>query len=132
MFVNTPQTTPNRVLVLWIIWFALTSAVVIYQFVLGQGLPAGENAPGEAVPTMAWLGVGMVFIATAIRWLVITRLTAITQQLVAMIVGLSLAESAELFGLLLVPDTQPETKLTLFLLSLFGVLQFAPIYAKKG
>jgi hypothetical protein len=48
-----------------------------------------------------------------------------------MVIGLALSEGAGIFGIFLVPHDQPETKLLVFLLSLFSVLQFVPLYARE-
>lgn len=126
---NTPPR--NRVFVFWIIWFAITASVPIYQFLLGYGLPSGKNAPGQPFPGIAFVAIAEVLAATAIRWMVLPRIARLSQQLVCMIVGLAAAESAELLGVFLIPSSLPEMKMLIFLLSLFGVIQFAPIYARE-
>ena len=54
-------------------------------------------------------------------------------MLVLMIAGLALAEAAQFFQIFLIGPNYPETQMSIFILSLVGVGQFAPIYLKtKG
>ena len=48
-----------------------------------------------------------------------------------MIMGIALAESALFYEIFLIGPEYPETQLSIFILSLLGVGQFAPIYVKK-
>ena len=129
---TTPQAlTPARLYVFWIIWAAILANIVVLQLKLGPGLPHGENAPGAAIPVMAWVAVSEVMIATLIRWFWIPRLDRSGPMLVAMIIGIAVAESAGYFGIFLIPRDQPQTKLLIFCLSVFGILQFAPFYAAR-
>jgi hypothetical protein len=115
---------------LWIIWLGITSGVVAIQFTIGGGLPTGKNPPDATMPPIALVALIEIFAATAVRWFVLQRMARLQQQLVIMIIGLALAENPVFFGIFLVPPDQPQTKLLIFLLSLFGVLQFAPTYAR--
>jgi len=121
----------NRALVLWVIWFAMLSAVFFYQFGIGRGLPHGSNLPSAAAPPAVYLAIAQVAVASLIRWLVIPRAKEIPKILVLMIIGLALSEAVEFFGLFLVPRDQPETKLSLWILSILSIAQFAPVYANR-
>src|SRR5262249_1189856 len=99
-------------------------------FLLGGGLPQGKNPPTTRLHPVAILAVTVVVIATGIRWLVLPRFTALNQKLVMMIVGMAFSEGAGIDGIFLIPADQPETKLAIFVLSLLGMLQFAPFYAR--
>lgn len=117
-------------LVLWVVWFAMVTAIPIYQFALGGGWPSGTNARASGFSPVEILAVGQILAATVIRWLVLPKFTETSQQLVMMIIGLALSEAVEFYGIFLVPLEQPETKLALFILSLASVAQFAPIFAR--
>ncbi len=123
---------PPPALVLWIVWLALTTSIPIYQLVLGKGLPQGANAPGTGFGPVVVMAVGQILVAAVLRWLVLPRVGRAPQMLVVMIVGLVLSEAVEFYGLFLISPDQPETKLSLFLLSLLSCVQFAPIYARSG
>jgi hypothetical protein len=122
---------PPKKLVLWIIWFALTSSIVVYQFILGHGVPQGTNEPTTAIHPMALVAVATIAMASLVRWLLIPRNREAGKLLVLMIVGLALSESAQLFGLFLIPSGQPETKLAIWILALLSALQFMPVYANE-
>jgi len=117
-------------IVYWVIWFALTVSVPIYQFVLGGGLPGGVNAPASGLSPIVIMMVGQILAATAVRWLVLPRCRRPQQVFVMMILGLALSEGAGLLGIFLIPHDQPETKLSLFVLSLLSCAQFMPVYAR--
>jgi hypothetical protein len=119
-------------MIMWVMWAALTSGFLVIQFILGGGLPQGKNPPTAGVHPIAIMGVVLVIIATGIRWFVLPRFAALNQKLVMMIVGMALSEGAGINGIFLIPASQPETKLAIFVLSLLGMVQFAPIYARSG
>jgi hypothetical protein len=123
-----PHTRP-QLLVIWTLWFSMLVAVFIYQFTLGHGIPSGPNARPEGANPILFLAGGQLVVALVLRWILIPRADASGKMLVLMIIGLSLSESAEFFGLFLVPVDQPGTKLTLWILSIVSILQFAPVYA---
>jgi len=123
------RTASSQKLVLWIIWFALVSSIVAYQLILGHGIPHGSNVPETETSPIAAVAIGEIAAACVIRWLLIPKTHGAGKLLVLMIIGLALSESAEFFGLFLVPDNQPETKLAIWILSLLSALQFMPVYA---
>lgn len=130
MIAPQPPAQPSQRLVFWIIWAAILSGVFVMQFTIGHGIPSGNNDRGVPVSPMAFVAIGQVVIATVIRWLWIPRLTQPRQQLVAMIIGVALAEAANTFGLFLIAPNQPETKLLIFVLAIVGIVQFAPTYVR--
>ena len=119
-----------QLLVLWVIWASLFTGIIVYQLVLGRGIPAGENAPASGMNFAVVLAIGQIAAASLVRWLFIPRAKNPGQLLVFMIVGLALSEAVEFYGLFLVSADQPSTKLTLWVLSLLSALQFIPTYAK--
>lgn len=117
-------------IVLWALWISMVNAIVLYQFLLGRGLPLGSDPVGSPPHPVALVAVGQIALATLVRWLFLPRATTTGKVLVAMILGLSLCEGAALLGVLLVPDALPGTRLAVWLASLVGALQFAPLYAR--
>ncbi len=120
----------HQALVLWIIWFAMLVSVFIFQFILGGGIPSGPD-DGQPNTAILVLSIAVILIATMIRWFVIPRQTEADKLLVVMIVGIAFAESAQFFQLFLIGDAYPRTQLTLFVFSVLGIAQFAPVYAGK-
>ncbi len=123
---------PNHALVFWVIWIAIFLSLFTYQFILGGGIPRGENQGNPEIGFQA-LSVGVVLAATFIRWFLIPKAQDVQRMLVLMIAGLALAEAAQFFQIFLIGPNYPETQMSIFILSLVGVGQFAPIYLKtKG
>ena len=121
----------SQKLVHWVIWFALTSSIVVYQLVLGHGIPHGVNSRVAQMPPIVAVASVEIIAAAAIRWLLVPRTRVAGRLLVLMIIGLGLSESAEFFGLFLVPNDQPETKLAFWILSLLSAFQFIPTYIRR-
>lgn len=126
----TPHTRPQQ-MVLWFLWLSMLNAIVLYPFLLGAGLPRGVDVGGGVHPVLL-VALAQLAVATALRWLLIPRAQTTGRVLVLMVLGLALSESAELYGLFLVPADRPETKLWLWGLALAGALQFAPVYARPA
>jgi hypothetical protein len=133
-FDPTMQTPASRqappAIIFWVIWFAILSGLLVMQFFLGGGVPTGRNAPDASIPGIVFVPLGEVLLATLVRGLVLPRFVELPKKFVWMIIGLSLSEGAGILGIFLLPGDQPETKLLVFLLSLFSVLQFIPLYAR--
>jgi hypothetical protein len=125
------RTASSQKLILWVIWFALVSSIVAYQLILGHGIPYGPNVPSTETSPFAAVAIGEIIAASVIRWLLIPKTRGAGKLLVLMIIGLALSEGAEFFGLFLVANDQPETKLAIWILSLLSALQFMPVYAER-
>jgi hypothetical protein len=119
-------------LVMWIIWFAFLQSVFIVQIIVGKGLPEGENA---AEPMASWVWLICLFpllLATCIRWLVIPKIRERQKQLVAMLIGLALAEVPVYFQLFLMGTDYPQNQIAVLMVALVCLIQFAPSYATPG
>lgn len=121
---NDPQSHPI------VFWILMLSSVFMYQYFLGNGIPQGENE-GDPPIQFVTMSVGVILIATAVRWYWIPKKKELRNLLVLMIFGLAMAEVAQFYQIFLIGDQYPQTQLTIFILSILGVGQFAPIYAKK-
>lgn len=117
---------------MWIIWFAVLQGAFVFQWVLGEGIPQGENA---AESMAAWLWVLCfvpIVLATLVRWLLIPKLRVAQAQMVAMIVGLSLAEAPIFFSLFLIAPDYPQNQIAVLMVAIVAIIQFAPSYATPG
>ena len=117
---------------MWIIWFAMLQGVFVIQWVLGRGIPGGENI--EA-PMAAWLWLlcfAPILVATVIRWKIIPQLKLPQQQLVAMVIGLSLSEAPVFFSLFLIGPDYPQNQIAVLMVAVVSLIQFAPSYATPG
>lgn len=102
---------------------------MVYQLKLGGGFLHGHNVGSQGLRFPIPLVLAQIFAAAAIRWLVMPRIRGYPALLKALIIGMVLAEAAEFYGIFLLPPSVPQTKMTIFYLSLASALQFAPFYA---
>ena len=110
----------------WTIWFAITMSILIYQVTLGGGILHGRDAVSLGFGFPIPLVLGFAGAAGIIRWIVVPRFEESRSVLTLLIVGLSLSESLEFFGIFLVPREMPATKMEIFVLSFLSALQFMP------
>ena len=126
---NAPPSPPPA-MVPWMIWFAILAGFLVIQFMIGGGLPSGEDK-GEAPMGIVAVALGAVLISLVIRFFMLPRKSAPERQFPLMVVGLALAESCGLFGMFLVPDDYPQTKLILFMAAVVGIFLHAPVYMRE-
>jgi hypothetical protein len=122
----------KQAVVMWIIWFAFLQSAFVYHFLLGDGFPEGDNA---AEPMASWLWalcIVPIGLATLVRWVVMPKLPQQPQMLVAMVIGLGLTEASIFFELFLIGADYPQNQIAVLMLAVFGLIQFAPIYATPG
>ena len=117
---------------MWIIWFAFLQSAFVYHFLPGDGFPEGDNV---AEPMGSWLWalcIVPIGLATLVRWVIMPKLTQQPQVLVAMVIGLGLTEASIFFELFLIGADYPQNQIAVLMLAVFGLIQFAPIYATPG
>jgi len=122
----------GHALIMWIIWFAVLQGAFVFQWVLGKGIPQGENAAEPMAASLWLLCFGPILLATLVRWLVIPKMKQAQPQLVAMILGLSLAEAPIFFSLFLVGPEYPQNQIAVLMVAVVAIIQFAPSYATPG
>ena len=116
-------------LVFWILWIAFLSSIGVYQLELGGGIPHGSNQSLQAWNLPLLLSALQLTVATVIRWLVIPKVTDPAKLLPLMVVGLALSEAVVFYGIFLVGQDMPQTRLQFLIGAFFSILQFAPFYA---
>jgi len=129
---NETISNKGQAIVMWVLWFAYLQGALIIQWILGKGIPRGENVE---TPMALWLWVmcfGPIVAATLIRWLFIPKLKEAQQLLVAMIVGLSMAEAPIFFSLFLMGPDYPQNQIAVLMVAVVAIIQFAPSYATPG
>ena len=108
----------------------MTASLFLYQFRLGGGwLSGSDNGSGFQSP-IAYVAIAFVLAATVVRWVVLPRCGHPIALLVCLIVGLALSETVTFFEIFLFPRSMPQTKMTLFELSVLSTLQFIPLYVR--
>jgi hypothetical protein len=126
------QKKQSKALVLWIIWIAIASSVVMYQLVLGHGVPNGPNDASIPQSPIIYLAGAQLAAAAGIRWFLMPKAKTIPKMLVLMIWGVAISEAVEFYGLFLIPTAHPQTKLVMWILALISIFQFVPVYANDG
>ena len=120
------QRNRAKIVVWWIIWGAILSGLVTLYFFLGRGQPVPKDLPPDKILT-GLVGVIPLFVSVVIRWLVLPRYTEMNRAFVMFIIGLSLAEGCGILGIFLGGPYRDD----LFLLGVFGIVQYIPIFAKN-
>ncbi|MHA3771767.1 hypothetical protein ACXR0O_09555 [Verrucomicrobiota bacterium sgz303538] len=122
METNTP-TAKQQLLVWWVLWFAFQSGIGIIYYFLGRSMPNGVT-PNE----LPWLiGVVPVFISALIRWVVLPKFRTPDQALPWFVIGIAFAETSTFLGIFIFRSHQQD----LFILSVLGIFQFIPIFARR-
>ncbi|MEP2775626.1 MAG: hypothetical protein ABJQ29_03345 [Luteolibacter sp.] len=126
---NPPENKQNapKVIVFWIIWFAIFNGLFILQFFAAGGIPTGENV-GDAPLVFVAVAGALAFVSMLIRFIVIPKLDTTEKLLPAMIIGLAMAEAVGIIGMFVIGKEFPETRMALFVASVSAVAAFAPVY----
>lgn len=123
---NTDSPKPTA-LVFWILWFALLSGLCVMMFIIGGGLPEGENQ-GKPPTLMIAMAALLAVISAAIRFLAIPKTKELEKLLPLMLVGMAFAEGIGIIGIFVVGKEFPETRMALFVTSVSTMLAYAPFY----
>ena len=125
--INGPdaQRIKTQLLIWWIIWAAVLFGLIALYFFLGQ-VQARPLVKGGH-PLIGLVGVVPLFVSIVIRWLALPRARDLTRALPMFVVGLALAEAGGIMGLFLGGPFRDDV----FLLGVFGVVQFIPIFARR-
>ncbi len=128
MITESPDVQRNRakLLIWWIVWGAILSGLVLIYFTLGRGLSGSKELLQEKMLT-GLIGLVPLFVSVVIRWLVLPRFTDMKRAFVMFIVGLSLAEACGMLGIFLGGPYRDD----LFVIGVFGIVQYIPIFAKN-
>ena len=126
------NSSKQHALIMWIIWFTQLQAAFVFQFFLGGGFARGENAEAPMAPWLWLICLVPLVLATGIRWLLIPKIKESAQQLVAMIVGLALAEAVVFLSIFLVGPDYPQYQIAILMVAVVALIQFAPSYATPG
>lgn len=125
--INGPdaQRIKTQLLIWWIIWAAVLFGLIALYFFLGQVQARPLVTGGH--PLIGLVGVVPLFVSIVIRWLALPRARDLTRALPMFVVGLALAEAGGIMGLFLGGPFRDDV----FLLGVFGVVQFIPIFARR-
>ncbi len=110
-------------LVWWIVWAAFQLEIFVIYFFLGSGQPAAFQ-PANPLWLLGTVPFALSFL---VRWLVLARFKTARLVFPIFIIGIALAEGACFLGLFVFPAHKSE----LFILSVFGILQFVPYFVGR-
>lgn len=130
---SQPSHSPPVPLVFWVIWAAILSGLIIMQFFMGGGIPAGGNRGGEPVIYQAialGIALGIAAAALAVRFIVIPRVSGLDRKLPLMIVGLALSESIGIIGIFVIRQEHSSTRLFMLGTAIVCIVLSAPVYAR--
>lgn len=115
---------PRHALVFWVIW----AAIFVWLFVMRAvfGIQEQIEDPAEIDPLIEYAGFIPLFFSIILRWLALPKAKTVKKALPIFIAGIALAEACGILALFL---SRVEASL-LFSLSVLGVLQFVPLWAK--
>lgn len=118
-------------MVLWIMWGALLSSVVVYLVVLHlTGSEVAENSPVDKnlVKILSGVALGSIIVSAMIRWKITLPMVrkstpeTLSRVLPSCIVSWALAESVAIFGLVLGFMGEPISTFGVFFIASFGTL----------
>ena len=115
----------QQLIVWWVLWAAiLTGIFVIYHYLGGTAAPS--RSPSR--DSLSWLaGLAPFAICSIIRWVVLPRIGNAQAALALFMFGLAIAEATCFLGLFIFPAHKQE----LFALSVLGIVQFVPHFARR-
>ena len=115
----------QQLTVWWVLWAAFQAGIfVIYHFLGGSAAQPPSPSPDSPL----WLaGLAPFVISTIIRWVVLPRARSAQVALPLFIVGIAMAEAVCFLGLFIFPAHRQE----LFALSVLGIFQFIPYFARR-
>ena len=117
---TAPERKTPPPIIWWVIWSTTIIGLTAMYLVLHPSMTQPPNG------FLRFLPVAPVFLALLVRWVLLPRFSG-AAAFPAFILGLALAESCGIFGILLVPSL----KQAYFALSLVGLVQFVPLFASR-
>jgi heme/copper-type cytochrome/quinol oxidase subunit 4 len=126
------RSAKQHAIIMWVIWLAFLQSVFVVQILIGKGLPEGENAQE---PMALWIWIvcfAPLIVSTVIRWLVIPKIEVKRKQLVALLIGMGLAEVPVYFQLFLMGPDYPQNQIAVLMVAVVCLIQHAPSYATPG
>lgn len=128
---SSSQQQPPVTVVMWIMWFAILNGLFMIAFFAAPRPPEPELRLDEANLPFVALSVVSGMISLGIRFMLIPKMSHAQGLLVAMMVGLAIAEGSGIIGMFVVPSEYHTTRLFMLAVAVICILIHAPIYAGK-
>ena len=115
----------QQLIVWWTIWAAFQAGIFVIYFYLTHN----HAAPSDSTfNSSIWLaGFAPLIVSSLLRWLALPLMPNAQAALTMFLLGIALAESCCFLGLFIFPAH----RLEMFLMSVFGILQFIPVFANR-
>lgn len=117
----------SAAIVWWIIWFNILNGLMMIYVFIGPKSGVISTRPTNEPSIIEYLYLLPLLISVALRWVVIPRVPHRQTAFVVFMVGLALAESSGILAIVLHIHSTRE----FVTLSLLGILQWAPLFARK-
>jgi hypothetical protein len=121
---------PPKPIVFWVIWAAILSGLPMIYLFLGQSGASGAGSPPSntgGFPLGLVAALPPLLCSIIVRWAVLPRMEQAAKALVIFVMGLALAESCGIIGIIL----GGEHKNLFFLAGILAVLQYIPLFASR-
>lgn len=118
------QRVKAQLMIWWIIWASILTGLVVIHHFLGRG---PVTAATKENPLIGLAGIVPLFVSVIIRWLVLPRMRDLRRAFPMFVIGVALAEGCGIMGIFLGGAYRDD----MFLLGVFGVVQFMPIFARR-
>ena len=120
----------NDQLIFWIIWGSILMSLLTIIQVIAGGFPSGTSKENLDVGLSLAVVLGAC-ISTFIRWNILPKVSKPQPLLVTMIIGLVLAESTGILGVIFIGSEFPSEQRVAIIVSILAALQYIPFYASK-
>jgi hypothetical protein len=117
---TSEQKSPPKI-IWWALWSAIAGGLLAIHAIIPVVAAEPTPSPLKHLPMIPLLA------SSALRWIVLPRITEGFRALPLFIVGLVLAEGGSLLGLFLVPDLRQ----TYLVLGVAGVAQYVPFFISR-
>lgn len=115
---------PKR-LVLWILWFAITSGLCLIYFIIGHG---AEVISSKSNAVLRFVPMAPLALSVLVRFFLLPKIKSLSKVLPLYIVGLSMAEGSGIIAIFLLPHGDATSYLTTALIVL---LMYVPLFSDK-
>ncbi|MEO6994694.1 MAG: hypothetical protein ABI273_13890 [Lacunisphaera sp.] len=119
------QRIKAQLMIWWIIWGGVLVGLGVIYFLFSRHKPLPVASAADLLINLC--GFPPLFISVIIRWLVLPRYSNPGRAFVIFIIGVALAESCGILGVFLGGAYRD----ALFLLGIFGIVQYVPVFARK-
>ncbi len=131
MFSENQDAPPPTPLVFWVIWFAILNGLFIIAYFAAPRPEPDLVKVDEAQLLFVMISVLVGVISLGIRFLVIPKLRSLQTMMMAMMIGLAIAEMSGIVGMFVVSTEHHSTRVFMFVVAVICIAIHAPVYVKR-